>query len=56
MDKINASKFISVLLSKYKAKEIRREKFALLLTVRELDFNLSNSELYENIDNQVFEK
>ena len=56
MDKINASKFISVLLSKYKAKEIRREKFALLLTVRESDFNLSNSELYENIDNQVFEK
>ena len=56
MDKINASKFISVLLSKYKAKEIDRKKFALLLTGRESDFNLSNSELYENIDNQVFEK
>ena len=56
MDKINANKFIWVLLTKYNAKEIDRKKFALLLTGRESDVNLSNSELYENIDNQVFEK
>ena len=56
MAKINANKFIWVLLTKYNAKEIDRKKFALLLTGRESDVNLSNSELYENIDNQVFEK
>ncbi|MFQ6723948.1 MAG: hypothetical protein ACLRFE_01255 [Clostridia bacterium] len=54
MDKINASKFINVLLSKYKAKEIDRKKFALLLTGQESDSNLSNSELMENcIDDEI---
>lgn len=54
MAKINANKFINVLLNKYKAKEINREKFALLLTGQESDTNLSNSELMENcIDDAI---
>lgn len=54
MTKFNANKFINILLTKYKAKEINRKKFALLLTGRELDCNLSNSELMENcIDDEI---
>ena len=54
MAKINANKFIWVLLTKYNAKEIDRKKFALLLTGRESDVNLSNSELMENcIDDEI---
>ena len=54
MAKINANKFIGVLLTKYNAKEIDRKKFALLLTGQESNFNLSNSELMENcIDDEI---
>ncbi len=54
MDKIDANKFISVLLTKYKAKEIDRKKFALLLTGQESDSDLLNSELMENcIDDDI---
>ena len=54
MIKFDLNKFIGVLLTKYNAKEIDREKFALLLTGRESDFNLSNSELMENcIDDEI---
>ncbi len=54
MAKINANKFIGVLLTKYNAKEIDRKKFALLLTGQESDFNLSNSKLMGNcIDDEI---
>lgn len=54
MIKFDLNKFINILSTKYKAKEIDRKKFALLLTGQESDSNLSNSELMENcIDDEI---
>ena len=52
--KINAEKIINLLLTKYKAKEIDRIKFATLLTGDEAAAEWTNTELFEyDIDDEI---